>query len=161
MALVKVPPHARAAAAARGHRFAAYPRCSTDLTGARCGMTDATDDSIDGIDVPQGLVVQLNDLGFALVEGGDRVYTFARQAIGSEVHVTVELTGRHCWRVGVKWRQSVEQGRLPNPLLPMSLGRLGESVDGVTIHLSTRDLLDDLARLMAESVLPLVDLAPS
>ncbi len=33
MALVKVPPHARAAAAARGHRFAAYPRCSTDLWG--------------------------------------------------------------------------------------------------------------------------------
>ncbi len=31
MALVKVPPHARAAAAARGHRFAAYPQCSTDL----------------------------------------------------------------------------------------------------------------------------------
>jgi ketosteroid isomerase-like protein len=31
MAFVKVPPHARAAAAARGHRFAAYPRCSADL----------------------------------------------------------------------------------------------------------------------------------
>ena len=27
-----MPPHARAAAAARGHRFAAYPRCSTDVT---------------------------------------------------------------------------------------------------------------------------------
>jgi hypothetical protein len=26
-----VPPNARAAAAARGHRFAAYPRCSTDI----------------------------------------------------------------------------------------------------------------------------------
>jgi hypothetical protein len=31
MALAKVPPHARAAAAARGHRFAAYPRCSADV----------------------------------------------------------------------------------------------------------------------------------
>jgi hypothetical protein len=28
---MEVPPHARAAATARGHRFAAYPRCSTDL----------------------------------------------------------------------------------------------------------------------------------
>jgi GNAT superfamily N-acetyltransferase len=33
MAFVKVPPHARAAAAARGHRFAAYPRCSTPSAG--------------------------------------------------------------------------------------------------------------------------------
>jgi len=33
MASVKVPPHARAAAAARGHRFAAYPRCSADNRG--------------------------------------------------------------------------------------------------------------------------------
>src|SRR5512144_989870 len=31
MALAKVPPHARAGAVARGHRFAAYPRCSADL----------------------------------------------------------------------------------------------------------------------------------
>jgi hypothetical protein len=30
-----VPPHARAAAVARGHRFAAYPRCSTDYGGAQ------------------------------------------------------------------------------------------------------------------------------
>jgi hypothetical protein len=30
MASVKVPPHARAAAAARGDRFAAYPRCWAD-----------------------------------------------------------------------------------------------------------------------------------
>jgi hypothetical protein len=27
----EVPPHARAAAVARGHRFAAYPRCSVDF----------------------------------------------------------------------------------------------------------------------------------
>ena len=32
----EVPPNARAAAAARGHRFAAYPRCSADASkGAR------------------------------------------------------------------------------------------------------------------------------
>jgi hypothetical protein len=30
MPSVEVPPHARAATAARGHRFAAYPRCSAD-----------------------------------------------------------------------------------------------------------------------------------
>jgi len=32
-----MPPHARAAAAARGHRFAAYPRCSTDGGGTARG----------------------------------------------------------------------------------------------------------------------------
>ena len=30
VAKMDMPPHARAAAAARGHRFAAYPRCSAD-----------------------------------------------------------------------------------------------------------------------------------
>jgi hypothetical protein len=30
MAFVKVPPHARAVSFGRGHRFAAYPRCSAD-----------------------------------------------------------------------------------------------------------------------------------
>src|SRR5512140_2557440 len=42
MALVKVPPHARAGSAARGHRFAAYPRCWADLAESgpcRTGMT--------------------------------------------------------------------------------------------------------------------------
>ena len=38
----EVPPNARAAAAARGHRFAAYPRCSTDqyAGGGRMTTTD-------------------------------------------------------------------------------------------------------------------------
>jgi hypothetical protein len=42
MAFVKVPPHARAAAAARGHRFAAYPRCSTDLSCAMLSRSHGT-----------------------------------------------------------------------------------------------------------------------
>ena len=42
MAFVKVPPHARAAAAARGHRFAAYPRCSADLAGGCEGAVRPT-----------------------------------------------------------------------------------------------------------------------
>ncbi len=33
MAFVKVPPHAREARDCRGHRFAAYPRCSVDAQG--------------------------------------------------------------------------------------------------------------------------------
>jgi hypothetical protein len=40
MAFVKVPPHARAAAAARGHRFAAYPRCSADSHEREASKTD-------------------------------------------------------------------------------------------------------------------------
>jgi hypothetical protein len=41
MASVKVPPHARAGAVGRGHRFAAYPRCSADSevnTGAAAAI---------------------------------------------------------------------------------------------------------------------------
>jgi hypothetical protein len=30
-----MPPHARAVSFGRGHRFAAYPRCSADLAGER------------------------------------------------------------------------------------------------------------------------------
>ena len=33
MALAKVPPNARAVSFGRGHRFAAYPRCSADTCG--------------------------------------------------------------------------------------------------------------------------------
>ena len=33
VASTKVPPHARAGLYGRGHRFAAYPRCSADLHG--------------------------------------------------------------------------------------------------------------------------------
>jgi hypothetical protein len=39
MARPNMPPHARAAAIARGHRFAAYPRCSADLV-ERAVLTD-------------------------------------------------------------------------------------------------------------------------
>jgi hypothetical protein len=34
VARMDMPPHARAARDGRGHRFAAYPRCSTDLSGS-------------------------------------------------------------------------------------------------------------------------------
>jgi len=37
MASVKVPPHARAGSFARGHRFAAYPRCSADVAWRDAG----------------------------------------------------------------------------------------------------------------------------
>ena len=58
-------------------------------------------------------------------------------------------------------RQPVEWDRTPNPILPISLSSLGKSLDGVTINLSPGELLDVLPRLMAECVLPMVDLAPS
>lgn len=112
------------------------------------------------MELPDELVHQLNALGFALTEVG-RVHTFARAAIGSEVYLTVEPLGEDTWRVGAKWRQPVEWGRMPNPIVPVSLGRLGRSSDGATIDLSTGDLLSRLPRLLGECVLPMVDLAPS
>ena len=123
-------------------------------------MTGQADGPRGRIDVPPALVRQLNNLGFALVEVG-HVYTFTRSAIGNDLHLTVEPLGPDAWRIGVKWRPPTEPGRVPSQLVPMSLSRLGQSVDGVTIDLSTRQLLGDLTRLMSASVLPLVDLAPS
>jgi hypothetical protein len=65
------------------------------------------------------------------------------------------------WRIGVKWRQPEEVGRMPTPLISMSLGSLGQSVDGDTIDLPTSEMIAQVPKLMADSVLPLVDLAPS
>jgi hypothetical protein len=112
------------------------------------------------MELPDELVHQLNALGFTLTDVG-QVYTFVRAAIGSEVYLTVEALGQDTWRVGAKWRQPVEWGRTPNPMVPVSLERLGRSSDGATIDLSTRDLLSRLPRLLGECVLPMVDLAPS
>jgi hypothetical protein len=123
-------------------------------------MTRQTDDQTGSTQLPEELVRQLNDLGFVLLEN-ETPYTFARSAIGSEVRLLLEPVRNDMWRVGVKWRQPEEVGRIPTPLVSMSLNRLGESVDGETIHLKTGDLVADLPRLMARSVLPLVDLAPS
>src|SRR5512133_1341265 len=36
----EAPPHARAGSYRRGHRFAAYPRCSTDYARAHAGRLD-------------------------------------------------------------------------------------------------------------------------
>ncbi len=42
---MEVPPHARAGWVGRGHRFAAYPRCSADLAGVRAaGQRSAEDE---------------------------------------------------------------------------------------------------------------------
>ena len=113
--------------------------------------------TVDDAAPPSGLAQELNHLGFALVDS-EPVHTFARLTIGSEVHLTVQPIGPAIWRVGVKWRPPAESGRMPYALVPMSLSRLGQSVDGVTIDLSTMSLLETLPRLLAESVLPVIDL---
>jgi hypothetical protein len=112
------------------------------------------------MDLPDGLVEKLNELGFALTELGP-VNRFARAAIGSELHLTVEAVGQDRWRLGVGWRQPCELGRTPNPIVPLALERLGMSRDGVTIELPTTDLLGKVPRLLGDCVLPMVDLAPS
>jgi hypothetical protein len=123
-------------------------------------MTRHTSDPADDYEVPSDLVRELNEVGFALVASG-RTHTFARTAIGNELELTLEPLGSSVWRVGLKWRPSAEPGRAPYALVPMSLGRLGDSVDGVTIDLSTTLLVETLPRLLTESILRLVDLAPS
>ncbi len=55
----EVPPHARAAAAARGHRFAAYPRCSTDVWRSRAHGRPRRSTAHGHGTVPQVVVPQL------------------------------------------------------------------------------------------------------
>ena len=123
-------------------------------------MTDDTRGSPEAIDLPADVVARLNSLGFVLIESGPS-NAFVRSAFGSEVRVTVSPPHDESWRVGVAWRPATEVGRLPYALTPMSIAALGPSVDGVTLDLSTTALLNDLPRLLGESLLPLVDLAPS
>ena len=122
-------------------------------------MTRPKSEQPDDRDVPSELVLELNELGFALVSSS-RVHTFARTTIGNELELTLEPRGSSAWRVGLKWRPSAEVGRAPYALVPVSLGRLGESEDGVTLDLSTTFLVDTLPRLLTESILPLADLTP-
>ena len=124
-------------------------------------MSGKVDDPAQGSYLPEELVGQLNGLGFVLLEGQRSAYVFARSAIGSHVQLTVEAIGQDVWRIGVKWRQPEEVGRLPTPLISMSLGSLAQSTDGDTIDLPTSQMVAQLPSLMADSVLPLVDLAPS
>ena len=112
------------------------------------------------VQLPNGLLQELNALGFALIEDG-HVYKFSRLALGSEVYLTVEPVGPATWRVGVNWRQPASWGRSPNPLVPVSLSRLGTSSDGATIELPTRELLERIPRVMQDSVLPMIDLTTS
>ena len=112
------------------------------------------------VQLPNGLLEELNALGFALIEDA-HVYKFSRLALGSEVYLTVEPLGPATWRVGVNWRQPASWGRSPNPLVPVSLGRLGTSSDGATIELPTRELLERIPRVMQDSVLPMIDLTTS
>jgi hypothetical protein len=123
-------------------------------------MSGQTDERSGRMELPAEVITHLNDLGFALLDGQDLHYTFARAAIGSEVHLSLEPVRQDKWRVGVKWRQPADMGRVPAPLIAMSLSRLGDSVDGETIDLSTAEVIADLPHLLARSVLPLVDLAP-
>jgi hypothetical protein len=101
----------------------------------------------------------MNGLGFALVDS-EQSHTFIRLALGSEIHVNLAPVGPTKWRVGVMWRPPAAPGCLPYALIRFSLSRLGESADDLTIDLPTRSLCETLPRLLAEAVLPLVDLAP-
>jgi hypothetical protein len=72
MAFVKVPPHARAGQDGRGHRFAAYPRCSADLRECdRDGWCDGAELAVTRLAVedrpPWPRVLELSWLGAWLV----------------------------------------------------------------------------------------------
>jgi hypothetical protein len=110
-------------------------------------------------DPPAGFVRKVNRLGFVLVEG-EKPFTFVRLTSDGELRLLIEVTGEG-WRVGLAARAADQPGRLPNPVLSVSLAQYGKSSDGLTLHLSTAELLDDLPRMLRDCVLPSCDLAPS
>jgi hypothetical protein len=112
------------------------------------------------VELPAELVQELNELGFAVISA-DEGSTFTRMAISGELFLTVDPLGEDAWRVSVKRRQPDQWGDVPNPMVPISLARLGKSSDGDTLDLSTGELVDALPRLLRECVLPMIDLAPS
>jgi hypothetical protein len=112
------------------------------------------------MELPDEFVHEVNGLGFALTEV-DQLHTFTRTSLGGEVYLTMEALGQDAWRVGVQWRQPDPFGHLPNPVVSFCLERFGRSADGVTIDLSTSELLGNLPGLLGECILPAIDLASS
>jgi len=110
--------------------------------------------------LPDGFLRKINRLGFVLVDG-ERPYTFVRLTTDGELRLLVEARSPAAWRVGLASRAQDQPGRLPNPVLSLSLKAYGQSSDGTTLDVSTGDLVGRLPRMLKDCILPTCDLAPS
>jgi hypothetical protein len=106
--------------------------------------------------LPEELVGRLNELGFALTGGGE-AYTFLRALIDGEIRVSVKAVGEDRWRVGVAPRSPELPGWRVDPVLPFPLEAAGPHADDTVLELTKAELIEDLPRLLRESVLPVWD----
>lgn len=107
--------------------------------------------------LPRSVVRDLNRLGFVLTAEQPPL-SFVRMALGSELWLRIEPLSSGRWRVSLAYREPADWGKIPNPVVPVSLGR--HSGDG-TLELETTALVEDLVSLLERCILPTVDLAPS
>jgi len=132
------------------------PRGERGVVSARgLGLDDASDLSDAFLDA-------LSSLGFALTgvsEDTRPAFSLTRFALGNHLHLTIEPLGPNRWRVGLEIRtSSIPLGRLEEPTLPFALGRFGTSPDGIHLELSRDELENRLPDLLADGILPVVDL---
>ena len=110
--------------------------------------------------LPKSVVRDLNAVGFVLTME-EPAFAFVRLALGSELYLQVEPLPNGRWRIRLSWRDPTKWGRIANPLVPVSLAKLGEkSVDG-SLELQTAELVSSFPRLLETCILPTNDLAPS
>jgi hypothetical protein len=110
--------------------------------------------------LPDEVVRKLNRLGFALVDG-DQPYSFVRLGTSAELRILVQSSGADAWRVGMAVRAMNYPGRLPEPLVSVSLGAFGRSSDGMALDVSTLELSQDVPRIIRDSLLRIWDVAPT
>jgi hypothetical protein len=110
--------------------------------------------------LPNGFIRELNALGFALVDG-EQAYSFVRVSPAGELRVLVEPLGSARWSVGLTMRAAQQKGRPRDPEVVVPLGRVGGSIDGIVLDVSTSDLCDNVPHVLRDSVLPMWDVAPT
>jgi hypothetical protein len=110
--------------------------------------------------LPDRVVRKLNRLGFALVEG-EPPYTFIRLGTSGELRILIQSSGPDAWRVGMAARAMNQPGRLPEPVVPVSLRGFGPSSDGMTLDVSTADLSEGVPRMIRDSLFTMADVAPT
>jgi len=112
------------------------------------------------MNLPRSVVRDLNAIGFVLMQD-EPPFTFVRVALGSDVYMRLETLAEDRWRVTLSYREPVNWGTTPNPVVPVSLAKLGAESGGDALQLDTAALVRDFPALLERCILPTIDLAPS
>jgi hypothetical protein len=111
--------------------------------------------------LPDGVLADLNRLGFALVDESseqDGFHTFFRQGAESDLRLTLERTNAEDWRLAVFSRLRGDfLSKLEHPWIQVDLSRLGDSNGGKSIQVSRTDLADRVPEFLERGLLPMFD----